>query len=84
MDIISDERIRIYWDDHCCCCTISLFFYHFTPLIYSILVGLTSSIIIPYFINNTLGGHNGDSYGAGLVITETANLLLLGIILVPN
>ena len=53
-------------------------------LIYSIFVGLTSSIIIPYFINNSLGGHNGDSYGAGLVITETANLLLLGIILVPN
>ena len=53
-------------------------------LIYSILVGLISSIIIPYFINNSLGGHNGDSYGAGLVITETANLLLLGIILVPN
>ena len=53
-------------------------------LIYSILAGLTSSIIIPYFINNSLGGHNGDSYGAGLVITETANLLLLGIILVPN
>ena len=52
--------------------------------IYSILAGLTSSIIIPYFINNSLGGHNGDSYGAGLVITETANLLLLGIILVPN
>ena len=53
-------------------------------LIYFILAGLTSSIIIPYFINNSLGGHNGDSYGAGLVITETANLLLLGIILVPN
>ena len=41
-------------------------------LIYIILAGLTSSIIIPYFINNSLGGHNGDSYGAGLVITETA------------
>ena len=53
-------------------------------LIYFILAGLISSIIIPYFINNSLGGHNGDSYGAGLVITETANLLLLGIILVPN
>ena len=53
-------------------------------LIYLILAGLTSSIITPYFINNSLGGHNGDSYGAGLVITETANLLLLGIILVPN
>ena len=46
--------------------------------------GLTTSLLIPYFINNILGGHNGDSYGAGLVITETTNLLLLSIILVPN
>ena len=46
--------------------------------------GLTTSILIPHFINKFLGGHNGDSYGAGLVITETTNLLLLSIILVPN
>ncbi len=53
-------------------------------LIYFILSGLITSILIPYFINNLLGGHNGDSYGASLVITETTNLLLLSIILVPN
>ena len=53
-------------------------------LIYFILSGFVSSISIPYFINKYLGGHNGDSYGAGLVITETTNLLILSIILVPN
>ena len=52
--------------------------------IYCILSGLITSIITPYFINNALGGHNGDSYGASLVITETTHLLLLSIILVPN
>ena len=53
-------------------------------LIYCISSGLATSILIPYFINKSLGGHNGDSYGAGLVITETTNLLLLSIILVPT
>lgn len=56
----------------------------FLLLIYCILSGLISSIMIPHLINKSLGGHNGDSYGAGLVITETTNLLLLSIILVPN
>ena len=53
-------------------------------LINCILSGLISSILIPYFISRYLGGHSGDSYGASLVITETTNLLLLSIILVPN
>ncbi len=53
-------------------------------LISFILSGFISSILIPYFINKSLGGHNGDSYGAGLVITETTNLLILSVILVPN
>ena len=53
-------------------------------LISCILSGLISSALIPYFINKSLGGHNGDSYGASLVITETTNLLILSIILVPN
>ena len=44
-------------------------------LISFILSGLISSISVPYFINKSLGGHNGDSYGASLVITETTNLL---------
>ena len=45
---------------------------------------LITSILIPYYINKFLGGHNGDSYGACLVIKETTNLLILSIILVPN
>ena len=53
-------------------------------LIYCILSGLITSILIPHLINKSLGGHSGDSYGASLVITETTNLLLLSIILVPN
>ena len=53
-------------------------------LIYCILSGLIVSILIPKLINNSLGGHCGDSYGASLVITETISLLLLSIILVPN
>ena len=53
-------------------------------LINCILSGLITSILIPYFINKSLGGHNGDSYGASLVITETTNLLFLSVILVPN
>ena len=53
-------------------------------LIYCILYGLITSILIPHLINKSLGGHSGDSYGASLVITETINLLILSIILVPN
>ena len=53
-------------------------------LIYCLLSGLITSMIIPNLINKSLGGHSGDSYGASLVITETTNLLLLSIILVPN
>jgi len=53
-------------------------------LISCILSGLITSILVPYFISRYLGRLNGDSYGAGLVITETTNLLILSIILVPN
>ena len=53
-------------------------------LISCILSGLLTSILIPSIINRSLGGHNGDSYGACLVITETTYLILLSIILVPN
>ena len=56
----------------------------FFLLIYCILSGFITSILIPHLINKYLQGHNGDSYGASLVITETTNLLLLSIILVPN
>ena len=58
--------------------------YYNLLLIFFIFSGLISSILIPYFINKFLGGHNGDTYGAGLVITETTNLLILSIILGPN
>ena len=53
-------------------------------LIYCIFSGLSSSILIPHLISKSIGGHSGDTYGASLVITETTNLLLLSIILVPN
>jgi len=53
-------------------------------LIYCIVSGLITSTLIPNLINKSLGGHSGDSYGASLVLTETTNLLLLSIILVPN
>ena len=53
-------------------------------LAFCILSGLFTSILIPYLINNFLGGHSGDSYGASLVITETIYLIILGVILVPN
>ena len=53
-------------------------------LIFCILSGLIPSILTPYYINKSLGGHNGDSYGASLVITETTNILLLSIILAPT
>ena len=53
-------------------------------LVYCILAGLITSILIPNLIKDYLGGHSGDSYGASLVVTETTNLLLLSIILVPN
>ncbi len=65
-------------------CSINLNIANTLLMIFCILSGLMTSILIPYFINKTLGGHCGDSYGAGLVITETINLLLLSIILVPN
>ncbi len=58
--------------------------YNIKFLIFTLFTGFLSSILTPYFINKALGGHNGDSYGAALTITETANLLLLSIILTPN
>ena len=57
---------------------------NFFLLMYCILSGFITSILIPHLINKYLQGHSGDSYGASLVITETTNLLLLSIILVPN
>ncbi len=53
-------------------------------LVYFILSGLITSLLIPYLLNKYLEGHNGDSYGASLVITETIYLFLLSIILVVN
>ena len=53
-------------------------------IIYCVFSGFITSILTPKLINKSLGGHNGDTYGAGLVITETTNLLILSVILVPN
>jgi len=53
-------------------------------VIYCTVSGLITSMLIPNLLNKSLGGHSGDSYGASLVITETINLLLLSIILVPS
>ena len=73
------------------CLGIIGFFYSFNLnlsnsflLLSLILSGLITSKLIPYFINKLIGGHNGDSYGASLVIAETTNLLILSIILLPN
>ena len=46
--------------------------------------GLATSTLIPYYINKSLGGHNGDSYGASLVVTETANMLIMSMIMISN
>ena len=35
------------------------------------------AILIPIIISNKIGGHNGDSYGASLVLVETISLLIL-------
>ena len=53
-------------------------------LMFCISSGFITSILTPKLINKSLGGLSGDGYGAGLVITETANLLILSVILVPN
>ena len=53
-------------------------------IVFCIFFGFLTAILTPELLNKSLGGHSGDSYGAGLVITETTNLLLLSIILVPN
>ena len=56
-----------------------------TLLIISFLsFGIATSILIPYILNKLLGGHNGDSYGASLVLTETFTLLFISFILVPS
>ena len=47
-------------------------------------LGVLSSFIIPELIGIKLGGHNGDSYGASVVIVETIILLTLAIIFQAN
>jgi len=56
----------------------------FLSIIFYVPLGLIASITVPYFINRSLGGHNGDSYGASLVITETIIFMVLSVIFVPN
>jgi len=45
-----------------------------------LLIGIIPSFLIPHLIGMRLKGHTGDSYGASLVITESINLLILGIL----
>ena len=74
------------------CMSILLFFFFINNVSFSssllfiscILSGLIPSILVPLFINRSFGGHSGDTYGSSLVITETINLLILSIILVPS
>ena len=46
----------------------------------SIPIGIITSISIAQIIGNRLRGHSGDSYGASVVLTETAILLTFAII----
>ncbi len=43
--------------------------------------GVITCIVVPQLIGKQLKGHNGDSYGASLVITETAMLMAIAFIL---
>ena len=43
------------------------------------MLGARIAIAIPNIIGSKIGGHNGDSYGASLVITETLTLIILAL-----
>ena len=49
-------------------------------LLIIILLGIFPAMIIPHLLGNRLRGHNGDSYGASLVIVETLIFLTAAII----
>ena len=51
-----------------------------SQLIIGLAIGILPAIIVPEFLGKRLGGHNGDSYGASLVIVETFTLLILTMI----
>ncbi len=46
-----------------------------------IALGVVPAFIVPHAMGLYLKGHNGDSYGASLVIVETINLCLLAVLL---
>ena len=50
-------------------------------LIISTFIGIFTSIFIPHKLGKILGGHNGDSYGACVVLVETLMLFMQAIIL---
>ncbi|ABX08228.1 adenosylcobinamide-GDP ribazoletransferase [Prochlorococcus marinus] len=50
-------------------------------LLIGTLVGTIPVFLIPNWLGNRLGGHNGDSYGASCVLTETLMLIILGFFL---
>ncbi len=50
-------------------------------IFYCFILSFLSSYITPIILGKKLDGHSGDSYGASVVITETAALLLSALIL---
>ena len=46
-----------------------------------LILGFTFSLNIPYFLGNKIGGFNGDTCGASVVITETIMLFIHAIFL---
>ena len=53
----------------------------FLTLIIGISVGILPTLLVPDLIGRQLRGHNGDSYGACVVLVETFMLLLLAMFL---
>ena len=49
-------------------------------IISGILIGSIPSFLIPNLIGQKLGGHNGDTYGATVVLVETFTIILLALI----
>ncbi len=63
----------------------SILYIIFSPLqkekallaLYFLSIGTIPSLIIPFYLARKIKGHNGDSYGASVVLVETSTFLLL-------
>ncbi len=53
-------------------------------VIATILLGLIPCIITTYTLQKKIGGHNGDTYGASLVIVETMQFIIFAILWAPK